>query len=77
MLRSPQDHYVMRVQGHLDLRRAEWFDNMTITQEAAGTTTLSGPVADQAALHGLLDTVRDLSLTLLSVNPVETETEYG
>lgn len=34
MLRSPQDHYVMRVQGHLDFRRAEWFDDMTITQEA-------------------------------------------
>jgi hypothetical protein len=50
---------------------------MTITQEAAGTTTLSGPVAAQAALHGLLDTVRDLNLTLLSVNPVETETERG
>jgi hypothetical protein len=50
---------------------------MTITQEANGTTTLCGPVADQAALHGLLDKVRDLKLTLLSVNPVEAETEYG
>jgi hypothetical protein len=65
----------MRVQGHLDLRRAEWFDDMTITQEAAGTTTLSGPVADQAALRGLLDKVRDLNLTLLSVNPVEAAPE--
>jgi hypothetical protein len=67
----------MRVKGHLDLRWAEWFDGMTITQEAAGTTTLSGPLADQAALHGLLVKVHDLSLTLLSVNAVETETEYG
>jgi len=75
MLRSPQDHYVMRLKGHLDLRRAEWFDDMTITQEANGTTTLCGPVADQAALHGLLDKVRDLNLTLLSVNPVEAAPE--
>jgi len=75
MLRSPQDHYVMRVQGHLDLRRAEWFEDITITQEAAGTTTLSGPVADQAAQRGLLDKVRDLNLTLLSVNPVEAAPE--
>jgi hypothetical protein len=65
----------MRLKGHLDLRRAEWFDDMTITQEANGTTTLCGPVADQAALHGLLDKVRDLNLTLLSVNPVEAAPE--
>ena len=59
--------YEIRLKGHLDDRWAGWFDGLTITREAGGETLLSGPVVDQAALHGLLRNVRDLGLPLLSV----------
>ncbi len=60
--------YEIRVKGVLDDRWSEWFDGMTLSSDdASGQTTLSGPVADQAALHGLLTKVRDLGLPLLSV----------
>jgi hypothetical protein len=61
-------HYRIRVKGHLGPQWSEWFDWMTITLEADGTTTLSGPIADQAALHGLLVRVRDLGLELISIS---------
>ncbi len=60
--------YEIRLKGHLDARWAEWFEGLTITLEENGCTLLSGPLADQAALHGILKKVRDLGLTLLSVN---------
>jgi hypothetical protein len=60
--------YEIRVKGVLDSRWSEWFDGMTLSNEASGETSLSGPVADQAALHGLLAKVRDLGLPLLSVH---------
>jgi hypothetical protein len=63
--------YEIRLKGHLDDRWAEWFGGLTIRLEEEGDTILSGPVADQAALHGLLKKVRDLGLPLLSVNPVQ------
>jgi hypothetical protein len=63
--------YHLRVKGHLRPEWAEWFDGMTITQETNGDTTLSGLVADQPALHGLLVKVRDLGLVLVSVDRVE------
>ncbi len=63
--------YEIRVRGHLDDRWAEWFEGMTITLEEDGDTLLTGPVTDQAALHGLLKKIRDLGLPLLSVNPVQ------
>ena len=66
--RKPPARYCIRIEGHLGRQWSEWFDRMTITLEADGTTTLSGPVADQAALHGLLVRVRDLGLELISVN---------
>ncbi|MCB8946143.1 MAG: hypothetical protein H6658_20550 [Ardenticatenaceae bacterium] len=59
--------FEIRLQGHLDARWASWFDGMSITLTENGETVLTGPVADQAALHGLLKKVRDLSLPLLSV----------
>ena len=59
--------YRIRVKGHLGPQWSEWFDQMTVTLEANGTTTLSGPVADQAALHGLLVRVRDLGLELIEI----------
>jgi hypothetical protein len=60
----------IRLRGHLEARWATWFDGLAITLDADGTTLLSGPVADQAALHGLLKKVRDVGLPLLSVNSI-------
>ena len=59
--------YEIRLKGHLDARWAGWFEGLTLTREDDGTTVLRGPVADQAALHGLLSKVRDLGLPLVSV----------
>lgn len=61
----------IRVKGNLDQKWSDWFDRFTITPQANGTTLLTGPVADQAALHGLLAKIRDLGLPLLSVKRVE------
>ena len=65
--------YEIRVAGHLPPQWADWFEGLTITLEADGNTLLTGPVLDQAALHGLLKKVRDLGLALVSVCPVEAE----
>ena len=65
--------YAIRIAGHLGAEWAEWFDGLTITQEVNGDTLLTGVVADQAALHGLLRRVRDLGLTLLAVNLIVEE----
>ena len=62
--------FEIRLQGHMDDRWAEWFHGMTIIRDPEGTTRLSGPVADQAALQGLLRRIADLGMTLLSVNAV-------
>jgi hypothetical protein len=73
---STEDHhepelYKIRLKGHLDDRWANWFGSMTITLEDNGDTLLTGPVVDQAALHGMLKKVRDLGMPLLSVIGVE------
>lgn len=57
----------IRLQGHLEPRWASWFDGMTLTQHSDGTTLIHGLVIDQAALHGLLQKVRDIGLPLISV----------
>ena len=62
--------YEIRVEGHLEARWAAWFDGLTLTHGSDGTTIIHGPVADQAALHGLLQKIRDLGLPLISVNHV-------
>ena len=67
--------YQIRVRSHLGADWADWFEGLTITCEENGDMLLTGPVIDQAALHGLLRKVRDLGMPLVSVNPVRsTET---
>ncbi|WP_433166335.1 hypothetical protein [Kribbella sp. CA-247076] len=63
--------YELRIEGHLDHRWSTWFGGLDLTLEHDGTTTLRGPVTDQSELHGLLARIRDLSVTLISVTPVE------
>jgi hypothetical protein len=63
--------YQIRLQGHLGSQWTDWFDGLTIALEEDGDTLLTGPVADQAALHGLLKKVRDLGIPLISIVPSE------
>ena len=65
------DIYRIRLKGHLAAHWAEWFDGLTITHLDNGETLLEGPVIDQAALHGMLNKIRDLGLPLLAVDRVE------
>ena len=58
--------YQIRIKGHLGPQWTDWFGGLTITLEANGDTLLTGPVVDQAALHGLLKKVRDLGMPLIS-----------
>ena len=69
--------YEIRLKGHLDARWAAWFDGLTLSQDPDGTTTIRGPVADQAALHGLIHKVRDIGLPLVSVTRVEPESHIN
>ena len=75
----PPQSYRLRIRGHLDPDWSAWFDNLTITQDDDGTTTLTGPLVDQAALYGLLGRLHDLGATLLGVErlPVDSPTVDG
>jgi hypothetical protein len=63
----------IRIKGQIDEHWSEWFEDLALTHTTQGDTILNGVVADQAALHGLLAKFRDLGLSILSVNAVETE----
>jgi hypothetical protein len=69
--------YEIRIQGRLGDRWAAWFDGMEIVATDDGTTLIRGRIADQAALHGLIQKVRDLGLPLLSVTRTDTPTPTG
>ena len=72
-----KEMYSFRVQGHLDQERSSWFDGLIITHTPEGETILSGPIADQAALHGVLLKIRDLGLSLLEVKQGSPAPEDG
>jgi len=63
--------YEIKVEAILDDGWSDWFDRLSVTHAGDGITVLTGPVADQAALYGLLNKLRDLGLTLLSVNRLD------
>jgi hypothetical protein len=75
--RNPNIHpsqlmlYQIRIKGHLGCQWTDWFGGLTITLEDNGDTLLTGPLVDQAALHGLLRKVRDVGMPLISVIPIE------
>jgi hypothetical protein len=64
---SQPRRYAIRIRGHLDQRWADWFDGLSLTHDSDGTTLLAGPLADQAALHGVLNKLRDLGLPIISM----------
>src|SRR6187551_3087855 len=63
--------YEIRIKGHLHARWADWFDGLRLTNQSDGTTIIAGLVLDQAALHGLLQKVRDVGLPLVSVTSID------
>ena len=67
---KPKIIYQIKIKGHLDNQWSEWFEGLVIEPVEGGNTLLTGPVVDDAALHGLLKKVRDLGLPLISVNRV-------
>lgn len=69
--RPEAGRYEIRLTGRLDAHWAAWFDGLTVSHESDGTTVIRGRVADQAALHGVLQRVRDLGLPLVSVTRVD------
>ena len=64
--------YEIRISGHLDDRWLAWFDGMTLTPDEDGTTVVRVAIADQAALHGVLQSMRDAGLSLISIIPLDT-----
>jgi hypothetical protein len=71
MIAADRIVYQLRVRGHLDDHWSSWFGNLDIDHHEDGTSTLTGPVADQAQLHGILASLRDTGITLISVHSLE------
>ena len=69
--------YRIRLKEQLDQRWSDWLGGMQVIHETNGETVLVGEVVDQAALHGLLNKIRDLQLTLISVSPLEMDSPSG
>ena len=67
------ERYEIRVEGHIGPAWSRWFDDLTVEERDDGSTCLHGALPDQAALHGLLNKIRDLGMTLLSVQRLERE----
>lgn len=63
-------YYEIKIKGYLEDRWADWFEGFTFTHQDEGTTTLSGPIMDQAALRSVLNHISDLGLSLISVQPI-------
>ena len=68
------EYYEIKIRGHLDPRWSDWFADLKLTHLEGDETLLSGPLHDQAALHGLLERIRDLNLTLISVTRGDSST---
>ena len=71
------EYYEIKIKGHLDPRWSHWFMGLELTQIERDGTLLSGPLPDQAALHGLLERIRDLNLTLISVTCVSPPAQHS
>ena len=67
--------YKIRIKGHMDTKWADWFEGLQIMHEKDGTSTLYGPISDQAALHSILRKIRDLNLQLISVKKVNIDAQ--
>ena len=78
---DPIQHYEIRVKGHLAPHWSAWFDGLRLSSRADGTTVIEGPVADQSALHGVLQKLRDVGIPLISLTqvsaPQSTQLEEG
>lgn len=72
-----RQRYEIRLQGHLNARLADRLDGMVFVLESGGTTRLTGSLADQAALHGLLARIRDLGLSIVSIQRLSPDEEVG
>ena len=72
-IENEQQVYEIKIKGHLEERWAGWFENLVFTYHEDGTTTLRGPLKDQAALQGVLKNIHSLNLVLVSVHPIEGE----
>ena len=77
MTSSDLNIYQMRVVGHLDDRWSNWFGEFTIARHDDGTCTLTGPVTDQAQLHGIIARLRDIGATLLSLRTIDNDDKSG
>jgi len=71
------EYYEIKIKGHLDQYWSDWFSGLKLTHLEGNETLLAGPLPDQAALHGLLERIRDRNLTLISVTSGGPSTQYS